>query len=253
LGYINLEAQDFFILNVKGIIKSGSTGKELKTRDVIKSEEKLIFSSPNDVLAVIHPNLGRFMVKPVKSEATSELIGYVKDVTNQNKKLSSKMSARPSFKRTEIEFLGYKLSGRFLLLPEMNFESEDCCLLTDTSYFLMKYRFAGNNVIKRLAQSEQVFTINTKDLLTVEGKVIAFHSAYEPTLYFFDGVNEQIVRELYFNEVELDQVKNEVDLMMSVLNADSTSNVKGDAIKYINETYGRINPSDFERWFVNLK
>jgi hypothetical protein len=243
--------QDYFVLQVKGTVKRTKTGVVLKTRDVIKSDEQLTFSTANDAVAVVNPKAGRFILKPGKPTKTNELLAYVKDALSQ---ASSHLSTRSGGFNNVLDFQAY-FKDPVLFLPVLNYKVNGTSYpINDDSFFYVEYQYKGEAIPKQLKiNRDSLLIFNREELFMVDGSSIDGGSTSNHTLNYFKDGSASLLCTLNFNLTDPAIVKAEVNVLTEALKSTKTKEtVESEVLAYLLENYAKVDEGNLKQW-LDLK
>ena len=241
--------QDFYVLQVKGKVKSLQSGKEIKTNDVIKADEQLSFSTSTDAVAVVNAKTGRFVLKPGKPNKQNEFLTYVKDALNQS---SSRLSTRAGTHFSNvIDFKTY-FDKTIYLLPEQRYQaSRSSYPISNDSFFFIQYTYKGEQVNKKLSGTvdNEIF-IDREELFKVDGQAINLTDVTKLYLHYYSNSASSELTALAFNVTDPETVKQEVAVLQRALTSANTATdkIKQEIAAYLEENYGKVEVDNVAKW-----
>lgn len=243
-----LFGQDFYVLQVRGNVKKAKTGAMIKTKDVIKADDQLIFSSPSDAVAVVSPKSGRFILKPGKPTKTNELMSYVKDALSQS---SARLSTRSGGFNNVLDLRVF-FTQPILVLPELQYKVNGLSFpITEKSFFFIQYQYKGEAINKQLRINEDsLLVINRTDLFKIDGKPVSESETTAHQLNYYSEKGPLLVAPLSLILADLALVKNEVDVLVEALGTSDNDHAKiqHEILNYLNEQYGKVDGDNLKRW-----
>jgi len=245
-------AQDYFVLQVKGQVKRTKSGVVVKTKDVIKADEQLTFSSPADAVAVVNPKAGRFIIKPGAPTKKNELFAFVKDALSQ---ASSRLSTRSGGFNNVLDFQTY-FKDPILLLPELRYKvNGDSYPINENSFFYIEYQYKGEAIPKQLKiNPDSLLIIERAELFKIDGQSIAAGETTGHQLMYLNNGSASLLSSLQFNLADPETVKTEITVLVDALKSEKASpkKITDEAMAYLLENYAKVDESNLKRW-LNLK
>lgn len=240
-------AQEYHVLQVKGLVKISKSDKELKTNDIIKANDKLIFSTDKDAVAVVSSKSGRHILKPTATQGSSELAAIVKNILVP---ANNRLSTRNGSFNTPLDFQIY-FADTVLLLSEMKHRvNPEPFPLSDTSFFFIRYTFQGQEINKKLFSQSDSLIIKRNSLFSVDGKPIKVTDVSDFKLFHLNGSNTAFICALKMSIPDLVNLKSETDVLKKVLSANySEEAVMDEILTYLQFQYGKTDLSNLEAWY----
>ncbi len=239
--------QDYYVLQVKGVVKKKKTGTLLKTKDVVKADEQLMFSSPTDAVAVVNSKSGRFIIKPGKLDKGNELLAYVKDALSQ---VSSRLSSRSGGFNNALDIKTF-FAETIVLLPELRYKVNGQSFpIAESTFFFIQYKYRGEDINKQLKiNADSLLIFNRSELFKIDGVSIAEAETNEHQLFYYTESGTQLIAPLDFNLADLDKVINEINVLKAALNSSTYSEkIWDEIIAYLKENYGKVDEANVKRW-----
>ncbi len=243
-----LFGQDYYVLQVKGIVKKVKTGALIKTKDVVKADDQLTFSSPSDAVAVVSPKSGRFILKPGKSTKSNELMSYVKDALSP---ASTRLSTRSGGLNNMLD-LRALFSQPILLLPELHYKVNGQNFpISQKTFFFIQYQYKGELINKQLKiNPDSLLIINRSDLFKIDGKSVNESEIKTPVLHYYSDKGSVLISPISFTLADLTAVKTEVDVLVEALGTSEkdSSKIQNEILDYLSEHYGKVDSDNLKRW-----
>jgi hypothetical protein len=240
--------QDYYVLQVKGKVKSLKTGKEIKTNDVIKADEQLSFSAASDAVAVVSAKAGRFVLKPGKPNKSNEFLAYVKDALSQ---ANNRLSTRAGIFNNVVDFKTY-FEKPVYLMPEQSFEvSREAYKISENAFFYINYMYGKEEINKQLDYvNANVIYIKRDDLFKVDKEPINPEEAKNLQLFYYTSAGVTPITSITFNVTDPVIVKAELDVLQKALAASGapSKKVKDEIIAYLQENYGKVEEANVVKW-----
>ena len=244
----SLFGQDYYVLQVKGTVKKARTGATIKTKDVIKADDQLVFSSPTDAVAVVSPKSGRFILKPGKSVKANELMSYVRDALNPG---STRLSTRSGSLNNMLDLKVF-FQQPLLFLPELQYPvNAQNFPINEKNFFFIQFQYNGDEINKQLKINDSsLLIINRKDLFKVDGKSVVETEAKGLALHYYSNSGPIAVCLLSFNLANLVVVRSEVDVLVEALGQSEKNQAKiqSEILNYLSEQYGKVDGDNLKRW-----
>ncbi len=244
--------QDYYVLQVKGIVKKVKTGALIKTKDMVKADDQLTFSSPSDAVAVVSPKSGRFILKPGKPTKSNELMSYVKDALSP---ASTRLSTRSGGLNNILDLKAF-FSQPILLLPELQYNVNGQSFpIAEKTFFFIQYQYKGEQINKQLKiNSDSLLIINRSDLFKIDGKPVDESEIKVPVLYYYSDNGSVLISPVSFTLADLATVKNEIDVLVEALGPSEkdSSKIQNEILDYLSEHYGKVDGDNLKRW-INQK
>ena len=240
--------QDYYVLQVKGIVKKVKTGALIKTKDMVKADDQLTFSSSSDAVAVVSAKSGRFILKPGKSTKSNELMSYVKDALSP---ASTRLSTRSGVLNNILD-LRALFSQPILLLPELHYKINGQSFpIAEKTFFYIQYQYKGEPINKQLKiNPDSLLIINRSDLFKIDGKPVDESEIKTPVLHYYSDNGSVLISPLTFTLADLTKVKNEVDVLIETRGSSEKdpSKIQNEILDYLSEQYGKVDGDNLNRW-----
>lgn len=241
-------AQDYYVLQVKGKVKSTKTGKDIKTNDVIKADDQLKFSAATDAVAVVSAKAGRFVLKPGKPNKSNEFLAYVKDALSQ---ANNRLSTRAGIFNNVVDFKTY-FDKHVFLMPEQTYEvGKEAYPISESAFFFIRYTLKGEEVNKQLpATGANLLVINREELFKVDGQPIDPAEAKDFQLFYYNDKGSTPLTSLHLTLTDPASVKQELEVLQKAMTAANTPSAKAkdEIIAYLQENYGKVEESNVIKW-----
>lgn len=240
-------AQEYYVLQVKGHVKISKSDKELKTNDIIKANDKLIFSTDQDAVAVVSSKSGRQILKPIPTQGSSELAAIVKNILVP---ANNRLSTRNGSFNTPLDFQIY-FADTVLLLSEIKHRvNPETFPLSDTSFFFIRYTFQGQEINKKLFSQSDSLIIKRNTLFSVDSNPIKVTDVSDFKLFHLNGSNTAFICALKMSIPDLGNLKAETDVLKKVLSAKlSETAVMAEILIYLQFQYGKTDLSNLKTWY----
>jgi hypothetical protein len=241
-------AQDYYVLQVKGKVKSTKTGKDIKTNDVIKADEQLKFSAATDAVAVVSAKAGRFVLKPGKPNKSNEFLAYVKDALSQ---ANNRLSTRAGIFNNVVDFKTY-FEKLVYLMPEQTYEvGSQSYKISENSFFYIQYTYRGEEINKQLEFiNAPLLYIERDELFKVDKEPINPEEASNFQLFHFTEEKATAITTLNFNVADPALVKAEIEVLQKALTDAKmpSAKIRDEIIAYLQENYGKVEEANVVKW-----
>lgn len=251
LFYRNIIAQDcFIVMKIKGTIVIESTGRTLQKDDQVCSTDNVIFKS-KDAAAIVHStSKGRYTLKANKSRI-SELEGMIVcAVSSALSKSKSTLDTRGNDSEYEED-----LSERYCLIDGYEFAVNESNI-SDDNYFLLSFIHNGMPVEIRLNNKGNNVFIDRNTVMIPEIKESGQEYIDDAAIYLCSesapGKRKAVYAfDLSFPDKEKlkEELSGYVDLLRLSGKADEL--IPEELEKYVTDTYGKINKSEFRNWLLD--
>jgi hypothetical protein len=241
-------SQDYFVLQVKGQVKRAKTGTFIKTRDVIRADEQISFSSSADAVAVVNAKSGRFIIKPGPPTKTNELLAYVKDALTT---ASTRLSTREGGFNNALDIQAF-FSVPIYFMPELRYKvNKESFPISEEAFFFIRYLYNGEEINKQLlVNSDNMIIINRSELFKIDGKSISEREAKDFQLLYYNSNGTLELCPVTFELSDPEKVKNEIAVLMETLkpSQDYAAVVWDEVLAYLKENYAKADRSNLQRW-----
>jgi hypothetical protein len=241
-------AQDYYVLQVKGKVKSTKTGKDIKTNDVIKADDQLKFSTATDAVAVVSTKAGRFVLKPGKPNKSNEFLAYVKDALSQ---ANNRLSTRAGIFNNVIDFKTYFEKHVFLMPEQTYVVGRQAYPISDKAFFFVRYIRNGEEVNKQLPfVADTLLVINRDELFKVDGQPINPAEAKDFQLFYYNEKGATALTTLHLTLTDPASVKQELEVLQKAMTSAKTPSAKAkdEIIAYLQENYGKVEEGNVVKW-----
>ena len=241
------EAQEYYVIQVKGTVKK-SEGTILTAGQTINANDKLIFGSATDAVAVANAKSGRFVIQAKPTAKPGEFISFVKDAITPGVK---RLSTRHGELNTLVDFQT-SFKEIHLLLPELKYRVNAANFpLSENSFFFIRFAYNGEVINKKINWSADTIIINREQLFTIDGNKIEATSAQDLKLYYFTNGTSQLITSLRFDVTSQETLQSDAHEFAKVYPKDDRK-LKEELFLFLNEFYGKVDEGNFNRWFAGL-
>ncbi|MEH0157041.1 hypothetical protein V6R21_23170 [Limibacter armeniacum] len=247
----SVEAQDLYVLHVKGDIRVNPENKPLKTGDKITADKEIKFMSQDATAIVMSREKGRMQLdgKKSKSSGSGEFLAVVTEVMVPMK-LNMQMSTRSEAEFVPVrnlkEYFGedqFAVVGEQLFVPldESQFPEEK------HSALVFRYEVDGKPKMKVLPRKQNIILFN-KD------KIFGNHQPVQGEIYHVDKVtkaSEQLTsfRPVFINEDSLSKELNALADFYTTQDSTLTQDsLRTRMEQYVQDVYGKTDAYQLGKW-----
>ncbi len=246
------QGEYYVVLHVKGKVSLEKTGAILKPSDKISEEEKVVFGSEGDLVAVIHPSKGRRVMRPVNAQGGSqgsELVAFVKNtLVAGTGRASTRAGKFTNFLEIDSFFtadpLVYYRGLVALIGEEVAFQvSAEAFPLDAQNFFFARYEYGGETISKKLGFAGSVFLLNATSLYQVDGQPIDPLKTGEVKLYYRNASTKEstYITKFQPNFIEEEELKGELSLLLEYyLKGKGEETITQELLGYLADAHGRI-------------
>lgn len=224
--------------------------KLLKAEDSIKETDSLRFTSPNDLVCVLHLGKGQFKLSPKKDKKVKgEFLLALRDAIvppNQNKEAATR-TYKPNGSLTfndQYDLKSFFREQVFFIEPAKFWVDANYFPLDSTHFFMIRHQLEDGWVGKALPHADQTFELGAA-VLQFQGKVLDVNSIQRSELYYVDRASN---KEQYLGHFQLQFVSSQIvkeDLMRlqkKVGKMPSEQFLQKYAMPFLNLWYGNTHP-----------
>lgn len=239
-------SQQYYVLQVKGKVKEAKTKRELKTNDVLNADDKVVFSSDQDAVALVSSKSGRFVLKPGAPTKSHELVSIVKEALIPGK---NKLSTRSGERFKNVIDIRTYFSEPVLLIRTNTYHVDTSQFrLTDKSFFFIRYTYQGSDINKKLQGADDSFIVDREELYRVDGNLIDESQVSNLDLYYMSDGKFQKLTNVTFALPDRANLKQEIVVLTKSMDASDQSKVNAEIKSYLQEFYGRVDEEDLNGW-----
>lgn len=251
-------AEQYNVLHVKGEIRLEKTKTQLKPGDVINSEDKVIFGSPDALAALFSPSKGRFTLSSTKKgdDFGDEFVAYVKSNLFPAKKGLSTRAA--GMLKNEIELEQHFSKENYLVLGTTKIRiSPDAYPMKSNAFFYLRFEYEGEEVNKQLLYEGDALVLSAEHILQVDNQAIKAEQVDEYHLFYYDAASTVSQRICEFTPVfpEEEMMISSLELMIKGLKSEGKTKeeIRSEIDGFVAEYYGNADAEALTEWLsVNL-
>lgn len=262
VAVVPLQANDYYILHIKGEIKLKSTGKTLKPNDKITAKDEIVFGSSEAMAAVVSTEGGRMILRANTAEVEEGSSELARFVQHNLMPATGRMSTRDAGVFTVDEdfvrhFTGsldnnsyYR--GQYVILgkQELHTAIATAYPLDDSHLFYVSYTYKGETINKMLASEGNRFILNEREIYEVDDSPIPASEASEFKLYYYDMQEEEsrLLCEFIPVFVAEEEIKEALTPLVPHLQKMSKEQRIGEAKAYLADIYGKVGTKDLAKF-----
>ncbi|MCU4166093.1 hypothetical protein [Carboxylicivirga caseinilyticus] len=239
LSFCHIYSQEYYyVISCKGNITVNN--KPIKSRDKLYDNDKIKFSTNEDILYVLHNIKGSIELTPEGNiNKDSELFAFLKEKYLAERSTTSSRSLE-LLQNTEDFYLYFNNIGYLLLTENVFYVDTANYPLNANSFFFIRYNYKGESINKKLPFSGNGVIINAKDLHSVDGNPIIPSEVSNYNLFYYDSRAKKSLSLSGMNLVFVDDtvIQDEIE---TILNSNIASEKQDDFIfQYLNMAYGNF-------------
>lgn len=254
---LNLTAENYTVLYIKGKVKNLTTNKPVARGDQLSTAHKLEFENKEASLAVLSAERGRYLVQPgAKPGGSSELVAVVQDVLAPFKK--GKLSTRGAQDEEGlIDIKSYFGTEDFVVLGDsitININPNKYPM-NENQVFILYYEWKNQGVSKEIAFQGKTIILEREKLFDVNGRQANPRDVEKVQLYYYNKLTKQSqkVSEFALSFPDIELLKKEMKFTLEFLNEEGVPKEEKFAMLYdiILEFYGKSDQDVFRKWLAD--
>ncbi len=246
-------AQTLDVLHVRGSVTMAGTSTPLVPGMRIQAADTLRFAAPTDRVYVVSPERGRQVLQPTVGNTQSVVLRVVRsilvDPVQQRRSLSTRAAGRP---HTLEDLRAYFGSAPFVLLgPASVPHPAPCCVLTDSTFFYVRYRWQGQTINKRLPERDGRARLLAGVLYRVDGQPIASSHVSNAELMYYKTDASYSIADLHLVVPDEAAVRQEVAVLLRHVQGQrpvTHEAVVASVADYLEDTRGRVDTEALRAW-----
>lgn len=239
----SVSAQDYLVLQVKGTVNT-KAGTPLKANDQLKSDDKLVFSSASDAVAVVNPKSGRFVIRPTSTSSGSEFLAIVKEAVTPGIK---RLSTRSGTINNVVDFQTF-FQDSLMLLDTLRIKvSTNAFPLNETSFFFIRYRHKGELINKRLTFRADTLLISRNQLFSVDNRPVSPREVADLQLFHIQEQKAHFLSPVRLSVPDMEALA--VELVALGKSLARSYDAEEESFLYASEFYGKSQRGDFAKWY----
>ncbi len=269
--------QDYHTIKVNGTILLIEKNAELQRGMIFAENDSLVFKTYNSLATVIHPEKGRFILRPdnvdlayakasytpamsnIKSRSIGDDINE-EDIDLSKAKASftpaiSNVSSRSS-ELNSLNDLQNHFHGNYAIINNIKlFINPEKFPMTNEKFFFIRYEIEREPIFKKLDFKNDTLIIDKKELLTIDSIPVSDPNLInEMEVWYMERDKEDEVtyigtfEPVFLNE---NQLHDEVSVILEVFDSKDHDEKMAEILSFINEFYGKPNRNSIEIWVNN--
>ena len=263
-------SQNFHTIRVNGKIVLENKGIELDQGVLFSENDSLVFYNYNASAFVIHPERGRFVIRPDNNDlayARANFTPSMSNISSRNIDIDvvdysnidvskarasfipaiSNVSSRSS-NIANLNDMQNHFHGDYAIIDDIKlFVNPDEFPMTDKKFFFIRYELNYEPVIKKLSFSNDTLKIYKEELFAINDtenidkmEVWYIEQDYQNKITYIGEFNPIFPdNEILFNELAI---------IINVFKNKSKEELLAEILSYINESYGKPNRKSVESW-----
>jgi hypothetical protein len=257
----------YYVSHVKGEVRRAGAKSVLKLGEELKLTDSLKFGSPSDLVAVINPKRGRFVIKAGNNQApVSKAPGLIVLISenlipgNETKIMGSRFGGAEDLPalRNYLLLYGSENGYRFALLDSFRLVlGGDLLKNQGNNFFYLQYLYKGEEINKRLRISKQAdehFLVFDRDIFKIDGKMVEPPALTEARLFYYEAASDSSrpVSRLLISSETTSTLEAELAVLRPALREffsghnPSDSLVRRQLYSHIYENYGVVDRNYFQ-------
>ncbi len=239
--------ETYYVTFVKGTVK-GANGVALKVNDLLKSSDRITFSSGLDLVAVIGTKSGRQVLKPATGSKGPVLNSMVGDILNPG---SARLSTRSGLLLNIIDLQSHFGKERYAVLGSTRLPiSPDSFPQNEKTFFFLSYSYNGEMVNKKLSFLGDTLILNASEILQVDGKAINDADISNTQLKYKGATGVIVVSTARFTFPNETEVKSSLAVLNDnlVKQGVTKDNRISEMYAFVCEYYGSVDKDNLKLW-----
>ncbi len=236
-----LKAQEKYkVIKVNGTIKVVETGVSLTQGILFEENNQLNFATSNARAAVINPNKGRFIITENSHNLASAGSNFLPAMNN----ISSRAGAILTMQALQNHF-----SGDYVIIGKTEIElNAQVFPMDNDNFFHIQYQYNGELINKKLGFVDDSLLLIKSSIYKVDDKPIESPDNQSVKLFYRNNGASVLVSEFNLILPNVDELKAEVQIILSELQEKSMEEKKAEVNGYISEFYGTIDIDNLNKW-----
>ncbi len=240
-------SQNYKVIHVNGKIQKMSNKQLLDRGSGLKTDDKLNYLTQGARAVVVDADAGKRMI--LENASTGE--------ASVKASMSPSMGNISSRSGSLLQRLDVKnhFQGKYVILETLKIPiNPQVFPQNDTQFFFVRIVYKGEPINKKLFHHADTLMIHKDSLLRVDGKPINNEDITEMHLMYYSKVNDNITTSSISDSFypvfpDLQELKKEVELLLTTLPKDYDK-TKFDFVNgYIQDAYGKTNSENIKVWF----
>ena len=249
---VPLSAQKYKVIHVNGQIQKVSNKKLIDRGASLEQKEKLNYLTQGARAVVVDTEAGKRVILQNAGTGESTLQASITPSMGN-------MSSRGGALLNRLDVKNY-FNGKFAILETLKVPvNPQVYPQSDTQFFFIRMVYKGEPINKKLYFKGDTLLIQKDSLLQVDHKPIKNEDITDMELMYYSNVNGKIITSSLSNTFypvfpDTKLLKEEVDLLLSILPKDYKKSKLDFVQGYINDAYGKTSTDNVKTWYEkNIK
>lgn len=228
-------ADKYKVIKVDGKIIFENTREDMKKGDIFLSGMALSFETQQSRAAVISSIKGRFVLS-ASQKGQTKILPAANNISSRAGALINMIDLKNHF------------SGNYLVLGRSDLQlGQEAFPMNDESFFYLTYNHNDEQIRKKLSNNGDRLVIDKEEIFKIDGKSIPVEEKQMTLYYRADGKSTKVNT---FTPVfpNLDDLKEEVQIILSEYEDKKNSDKIKEVTSYLNEFYGNPQKEDLAIW-----
>lgn len=228
-------ADKYKVIKVDGKIIFENTRENMKKGDIFLSGMALSFETPQSRAAVISSIKGRFVLS-ASQKGQTKILPAANNISSRAGALINMIDLQNHF------------SGNYLVLGKSELQlGQEAFPMNDESFFYLTYTHNDEQIRKKLSSVEDRLILDKDEIFKIDGAAIPIEDKKMTLYYRTDGKSTKVNT---FTPVfpNLDDLKEEVQIILSEYEDKENSVKIKEVTSYLNEFYGNPQKEDLAIW-----
>ena len=236
--------ETYKVIKVNGQIVMRKSGKALLQGDEFLATTLLDFKTQDSRAAVISPTKGRFVLTADNSTGKTNLVPGMSNISSRAGALINQIDLENHFK------------GNYVILESQKLKiSKEAYPMNEKNFFFLQYEYEGEVINKKLAFQGDTLILDRSTIFTIDGKQVSMKNDLKCALkYRKSEQNENfLVSEFNLVTPSLNDLKSELEILLSNSPAKKTSDKVDEVGGYLLEFYGQADRDNLIEWMKSAK
>jgi len=272
-------AQEYHTIRVNGSILLVEKNSELQRGTIFEENDSLVFKTYNSLATVVHPEKGRFILRPDNVDLAYAKASYTPALSNiQSRTIDANFSeeyddidlsqVKASFtpaianissrssSLNSLDELQNHFNGKYAIVDDIRLNiNPDKFPMSQEKFFFIRYEYNNEPVFKQLSSEDDTLIIKKIELFSVDGEKLNDPEAVkEMEVWYLERDNDNNITYIGTFEpvfVDNDELYEEISIMINVFHEKSRDELLAEILSFINEVYGKPNRKSVEVWLSN--
>ncbi|MEX1193277.1 MAG: hypothetical protein WED10_02720 [Brumimicrobium sp.] len=233
---------EYKVIKVNGEIIYKSSGKEMSTGDVFKSNSPLVFKTDDARAAVISKVKGRFVLAPPSKSKKTNLVPAVNNISSRSGALVNELDLKNHF------------SGKYLVLKRLELPISENNFPQDANhFFFISYEYEGEKIAKKLSNDGNKLIIDEEELFTIDETPIGSFNT-KMTLFYRNAETKENRTISTFEPIfpNYDLLEKEVNVILNEYEEKDEDKQFNEVKGYLTEFYGKPYDDNLKTWINKI-